>query len=260
MKILITGGSGYIAKSLYANISQRYDTLLINRQILNLENSNEVDKFFHDKYFDVVIHCAISGGNRLKSDDWDILDKNLVMYYNLLKNKDHYGKFINFGSGAELQSQNTPYGMSKMVIRHSILEKDNFYNVRIYAVFDENELDTRFIKSNLTRYINKESMMIFENKRMDFFYMKDLILLINHIIENDKESLIKEVNCSYMDNPTLLEIAEYINTLEDYEVDILVGQKISDDYFSKLNAPYLLNYMGWRKGVFETHQKLKNAK
>ena len=45
------------------------------------------------------------------------------------------------------------------MIRQSILEKENFYNLRIFAVFDENEWDTRFIKTNIRHYINKKPIL-----------------------------------------------------------------------------------------------------
>jgi hypothetical protein len=72
------------------------------------------------------------------------------MYYNLLENKEHFGKLINIGSGAEVLSLDTPYGLSKNIIYNSILNTDNFYNLRVFAVFDNNELDRRFIKTAIT--------------------------------------------------------------------------------------------------------------
>ena len=139
-----------------------------------------MNEFFQNKYFDVVLHCAVMGGSRLKEDGWNIMDVNLCMYYNLLQCSPHYKKLISFGSGAELYTQNTPYGLSKYVIRQSILEKENFYNLRIFAVFDENELNTRFIKTNIKNYINKKPITIYQDKYMDFIYMPDLIKIINY--------------------------------------------------------------------------------
>ena len=172
MKVLITGGNGYIAKSLYNAFKNQYDITSITRQDFDLTDSFNTLKYFSDKYFDVVIHCAISGGSRLKLDTWKDMDNNLKMYYNLLNCKDKFGKLIHFGSGAETNASESPYGLSKKVIAKSILEQDNFYNIKIFGVFDENELDTRFIKGNIKRYINKEPILIHQDKFMDFFYMK----------------------------------------------------------------------------------------
>jgi len=257
MKILITGEDGYIAKSLYESLKDKYNITTIGRKNFDLTNYKLLDSYLKNTYFDVVIHCAVTGGSRLKTDTFGDMDNNLKMYYNLLNCNDRFGKLIHFGSGAEIHSPESPYGLSKRVIAKSIYEIDNFYNIRIYAVFDENELDTRFIKSNIKRYINKEPMLV-QNKKMSFFYIKDLVTLVNHYIQSSPSSLLKESNCAYVDSTSLLDIANIINKLGDYEVPIYIDTTISEDYESKFNAPYKLKYIGLTQGIIETYNKLKN--
>jgi nucleoside-diphosphate-sugar epimerase len=256
MKILITGGNGYIAKSLYNTLKEKYDITLITRQNFDLTDSKAVNAWFEDKQFDVVIHTAIVGGSRLKPEDSSIMDQNLQMYYNLLSCKAKYEKFIHFGSGAETYLD-TPYGWSKNIIYKSILEKDNFYNIRIFGIFDENEWDTRFIKSCIKKYINKEPMLL-QNKKMSFFYMKDLITLVDHHILTSPYSLIKESSCAYVNSTSLLDIANFINELDNYKVPIYMDTQISEDYESNYNAPYGLKYIGLKQGIIETYNKIKN--
>lgn len=254
MKILITGGNGYIAKSLYSGLKDKYDITLITRQDFDLTNSFETTKFFSDKYFDVIIHCAISGGSRLRPDTSEDLDNNLKIYYNLLDCKDKFKKFLHFGSGAETHAQDTPYGLSKHIIRQSILDKDNFYNLRIFAVFDENELDTRFIKSNIKKYINKEPIIIHQNKFMDFFYMKDLVMLVDYCILND---IPKEINCIYNKVCTLEKIALLINELDEHKVPITkVDPSEGKGYYGGRDWLYL-PFIGLKQGIKEVYSKLK---
>ena len=101
MKILITGGNGYIAKALAKGLSQ-YNITSITRQDFDLTDRESTNKWFDGKHFDTVIHTAIKGGSRLKTDDGDVFYQNLQMFYNLYYNKAHFDKFIHFGSGAEL--------------------------------------------------------------------------------------------------------------------------------------------------------------
>ena len=257
MKILITGGNGYIAQGLYNNLKSNHDITLLTRSICDLTNFYSVNSFFYNKYFDVVIHCAVNGGSRLKEDNVSVLDNNLQMYYNLLAQKEHYNKFIHFGSGAQFRTDPGPYGISKSIIAESMSNKERFYNIIIYAIFDENELNTRFIKANLKKYINKEPMVIHNNKKMTFFYMKDLVMLINYIILENPDKLIKTHFASYINEDSLRDLAEYINTLEDYKVPIFVGTELGEDYISKYNAPYSLKYIGLKQGILETYNKLK---
>lgn len=257
MKILITGANGYIGKSLCNALKDKYEVTAITRIDVDLLSADQILKFFKDKYFDVVIHCAVVGGSRLKEDNWQVLDANLLMYYNLLNCKGSYEKFIHLGSGAEYSQSEFPYGMSKRVISKSIQESnlDSFYNLRIYAVFDENELETRFIKSNLKRYIAKEPMQIYQNRYVDFFYMEDLIKLITYYIENN--DLSKQVDCTYSENLTLKQIAEFINTLGDYKVDIKIDSGGMDQGYIGFNKNLKLEYIGLKQGIIKTYNKLK---
>lgn len=255
MKVLITGGNGYIARSIYTALKHTYDITTITRQDFDLTNNIETNKFFSDKHFDVVIHTAVVGGSRLKPDNSTVIDQNLQMYYNLLSCKQKYSKFIHFGSGAELYAKDTPYGLSKHLIRESILGQENFYTIRIFGVFDENEWDTRFIKANIKRYINKEPMLV-QDKRMSFFYMRDLIMLIDHHIQAPPNTLLKESNCAYVESTSLLDIANLINELDDYKVQIYIDTQTGVDYESNFNAPYKLNYIGLKKGIRETYDNI----
>jgi len=255
MKILITGSNGYIGKSLYNKLYKKYDITTLSRKDLDLTCFNSVNNFFENRYFDIILHCAVEGGNRLKHDTYDVLDNNLKMYYNLISHKNKFKKFIHFGSGAELFAQNTPYGLSKHVIKESILEKNNFYNLRIFAVFDENELDSRFIKSNIKRYINKESIIIHDDKFMDFFYMEDLILLVEKYINND--NLNKEIECIYNNPYKLSDIANFINNLEEYKVDIIIENNNSKNYIGEYNN-LEMEYYGLVEGIKKVYNFLKS--
>jgi GDP-L-fucose synthase len=255
MRILITGGNGYIAKSLYNSLKNKYNVTCVTRQDFDLTDSFKTLKYFSNKYFDIIIHCAVSGGSRLRSDSWNDMDNNLKMYYNLLNCKDKFKKLIHFGSGAETNTPELPYGLSKRVIAKSILEQDNFYNIKIFGVFDENELDTRLIKGNIKRYINKESIVIHQDKFMDFFYMKDLISLVDYYINND--DMPKQIDCSYDKLYKLSDVANIINSLDNYKVIVKIEQERMDlPYYGMANI--LLEFIGLEQGIKEVYNKLKN--
>jgi nucleoside-diphosphate-sugar epimerase len=208
MKVLITGIDGYVGKSLCYGLKD-YNITGINRKICDLTDSNQVNSFFKDKHFDVVIHCAASGGSRLRKDSDDIFKNNIKMFENLLYEKDHYNKFIHFGSGAQYDYPLTPYGLSKKLIADMIDKTPNFYNLIIYGVFDENELDTRFIKANILKCMDDQPMVIHKDKYMDFFHMSDLIELVKVYINNNNCD--KSIECKYEEVYRLTHIAEMIS-------------------------------------------------
>ena len=258
MKILITGGDGYIAKSISKGLwngSDRYDITSINRKDFDLTDREATDKWFYGKHFDVVIHTAVKGGSRLSEDNSDIFYQNIQMFYNLLNNKSSFGKLINFGSGAERQMPTDPYGLSKNVINKLIQFEPNFYNIRIFGVFDENELNTRFIKNNINNYIDKKEITIYQDKLMDFFYMKDLVEVVKYYII--KTNLPKITECVYPRKLFLSDIAKMINKLSSYKVPIkLLDSRTSPPYIG--NTPSIdIKTIGVTKGIKEVYNKLK---
>jgi len=255
MNVLITGGNGYVAKSLYEGLKHFHSVTKIGRKEVDLTHAASLNKFFKNKYFDVVIHCAVVGGSRLKSDSWKDCDENITMYYNLLQFRDYYTKMIHFGSGAELYAKDKPYGFSKSVIRNSILNRKDFYNIRIFGVFDENEVDTRFIKANLKRTLSGEPMIIHRDKAMDLFYMQDLVKLVDHYILN--ENLPKEIDCTYSRTMNLTEVAQIIAQLSDKKCEVILQSKETDTDYKGKYVDLGLDFVGLEKGIKFVYEKLK---
>jgi len=233
MKVLITGTNGYIGKHL-SRVSP-YDVTCLTRDVCDLVNSDEVDNFFNEfGSFDIVIHCATVGGSRLGNDDDDVFHNNIQMFLNLVKNRDNFDRLIHLGSGAQKMGDD-PYGFSKRVIANMINELDGFYNIIIYGLFDENEYETRFIKSCINKCISGESINVHESKVMDFFHMRDLESVVNHYI--DEFNPPKAIDCSYESQLSLVEIAKHIKSLCGSIVDINYTPTVEKEYIGK-NTEY----------------------
>jgi dTDP-4-dehydrorhamnose reductase len=256
MRILVTGSNGYIAKSIINYLGDDHEIVPVSRQILDLSNTEQVDEFFKDDFFDVVIHCAFVGGNRLVVDDMSVYEQNLLIYNNIHKNKDRFDRLITFGSGIELSDCDKPYCLSKKDIRESVLKTDKFYNIRVYAVFDENELDRRFIKSCLNNVIQGKPMVINQNKFMDFFYMKDLITVVKYYLSTDNPP--KEIDCSYQTKHTLLDVAKIINKITNKKDIKIINEGMTESYIG--NSLFLdnlnLDLLGIEKGIIKTYNKI----
>lgn len=255
MKILITGAKGYIAQK----IKIKYpDAIAIGREECDLTSKKNVDKWFKNKHFDVVIHTAITGGSRLKTEDSSVLDNNLRMYYNLIDNKEHYDKFINIGSGADYYGLNTFYGLSKKTIAKSLSDKPNHYNLKIFAVFDHDELDTRFIKNNLKQYVLKNPLIIHKNKAMDFMYMPDFLQILDRYVYSN--NLPSNIDCVYEKKYSLIDIAQIINKLDNHESDIHLQHQLPDMPYTGEYQDIGLKYIGLEQGILETYNYLKDTK
>ena len=174
--------------------------------------------------------------------------------------RNKFNKFIHFGSGAEDKASGL-YGFSKYIINQLMKLDSKSINVKIYALFDENELNTRFIKSNILRYINQEDMVIHQDKKMDFFYMKDLISLIEWLINQQEDEFpIQNINCSYLENYTLTQIAEIINSLSNYKVNIKIENKEKGDDYCGMHPIMPFHLTGLEQGIKEIYNNLKPQK
>ena len=117
-KILITGGNGFIARSLndfLTNlIPERYDVHLCNRQELDLLNTKDVYTYLKDNKFDIIIHSATydAAPNFSSKDPNKVLQNNLAMFYNITRCSDYFDKMIYFGSGSEFGRENWTSNMS----------------------------------------------------------------------------------------------------------------------------------------------------
>jgi len=270
-KILITGSNGYVARNIRKKLSH-YDLTFTNRTNLNLLDYEKVKNFFKHNYFDAVVHTATSGGSRLEKDNSNVFFENCIMHQNILDNSSSFDKYISFGSGAELDRRYDidpsadlmiaypidPYGMSKNFIAKSGLLYPNFHNIRIFNVFNEDELITRMIKANIINYLNNKPIIIHQDKCMDFFYMDDLCEVLKFVIESNLNQ--KIINCSYQEKNKLSDIATMINNLSDHKVDIIVNDtKIGLNYYGDYNLHLFdIDLSGLHLGITNTYNKLRN--
>ena len=212
IKILLTGGSGFIGRNIYNSLKSNYQITRPSSKKLDLTDREQVLKFFEPRFFDVVIHCAIKGGRRNEPDSEQVLQKNLTMYFNLMNCKSSFKRFINFASGAEYDKTyninhsiddlkdiypTSPYSMSKNIISRLVNTDENSFNLRIYGAFGPDEEEDRFILYNLKRYKEKKSIKMIQNRYWDFIYIDDLITVLELYINNSTNSLIKDYDLVY---------------------------------------------------------------
>ena len=128
----------------------------------------------------------------------------------------------------------------------------------MFNVFGADEESARFIRANIQRYIDKEPIIIHQNKIMDFFYIDDLVTLVKFYLE--KSYIPEEINAVYKTKYMLSEIASIINKLSDYKVNVSFEQDgWSKTYVGKSTRLDLLNLplKGLEQGILETYNKLK---
>ena len=237
MRILITGGNGFIGRNLNEYLSKKHHITSIDIGDLNLMNSDAVDDYFLDKEFDVLVHTAVIGGNRKILNNPNILKNNLRMFFNIIRNKNHFGKMIFIGSGAEYDKsrdlkdvkeedfgKNVPdddYGFYKYLCSKYIENLDDVISLKVFGVFGKYEdYKTRFISNIICRTIFDLPVEINQNAVFDFIYIEDLCKIIEYFIEN--KARYKFYNIGSEKHYNLLGIVEKIKKIsgKDFEIKI----------------------------------------
>lgn len=255
MNVLVTGSNGYIGKSIINTQINDVNFFEGSRQTIDLYNKDCILDFIKKNKIDTIIHCAIEGGSRLKKDDANVFYNNLLMFENLASCKHFIHKFINLASGAEFDRSKdidfkreeeifncVPkdyYGLSKNIISQKCLTYKNFYNLRIFGCFNENELNSRFIKNCILKSLKNENITIYEDKVMDFFYLNDLLSVIKYLLFFNCSNF--DINLSYESKNKLSEIAAKIINLNNSKSQIIIenakGLNYNGDFNKILSLP-----------------------
>jgi GDP-L-fucose synthase len=251
MKILITGGAGFIARNLFEQLNNEYTVISSTRQELDLLNSKQVFDFIRNNKFDVVIHTANydAAPKHSTKDPLKVLEHNLKMFFNIARCKDDFGKMIYFGSGAEFGRENwipkmkenyfdqhvpsDQYGFSKYIMTKYAQVNSNIYNLRLFGVFGKyDDWRTRFIPNACCHAALNLPIKINQNRFFDHIYIGDLVQIVKWFINNNPPKNV--FNICTGDVYDFKTLAEKIINISRKKLDILMeyeglGQEYSGD-------------------------------
>ena len=198
MKVCILGAGGFVGK----NLVRDTDWVGVTRQDLDLTNQDAVEDYFKSHTYDVVIHCAVIGGSRLKEDDGDVTHKNLLMFENVVR--VFKGKLIYFSSGAALRGNppTDPYGLSKWIIDRRIETIPDAHSLRIWGCYGSDELPTRF-----SAVCKRDGHVVIERDRyFDFIDIEDVRKIVYEYVHGYLTD--KQYNLVYPEKLLLSQWAE----------------------------------------------------
>ena len=257
-KILISGSSGFIGKNLVEQLSNSYVLYYPTGKELDLFNKDLVQEFLHEHRFDVIIHSANRNNTRRNITQYDSLDGNLRMFFNLQRCSKLYGKMIYFGSGAEYDNRHyipkmkeeyfdqfvpsDPYGFSKYIMAKSCEKDDNIYELCLFGVYGKyEEWERRFISNAICRALKGMDITIQKNVRFDYLWVDDLVEILRWFIENEPNE--KRYNVCRGESIDLYSLATIVKRTLGINNPIVVGEDGWKPEYSGNNSR-LLKEMG----------------
>ena len=265
-RILFTGGGGFIGCQIIPLLCEDgWEVVRPRSSQVRLDFEEEVDTLFEDGDYDAIIHGAIVGGRRDGDDSKKTFMTNMRMFENLFRHVDKCGLFINFDSGASFgrpainetpsssdfgkQVPGDPYGFSKYCIAQRVLNHHKGINLRIWGCFGPLEQSTRFFATNVKNYINKKDITLIKDRKMDFIYVDDLYKIVNYFLHFRDRAHIKDVNCVYEKKYYLSEMAEMINNLDDYRVNVTMEGQYPEHSYCGAPNDLDIDYIGLEQGI-----------
>jgi nucleoside-diphosphate-sugar epimerase len=270
MRLLFTGHRGFLGRELVPILRNDFEVLTFEGDYSVYE---PVEKFVRENAVDKILHAAVRGGRRNKLDTQEILQNNIETTVNILRlhlptllfcSGAIYNRARSIYRAKEVDSLSSfprdYYGQSKF-LANSLAKNQPHCNVlRFFNVFGPTEGFDRFISFNISRYLDREPMIIFSDFEMDFFFVKDSVPVISSWLNG--EQLPPEINMVYETKYLFSEICKFINSLEDYSVPIDIQDSGKKKHYSgngELLSSLGFDFQGLEEGILQMYKWIKTS-
>lgn len=197
MRILLTGGSGFIGKHLAEHLRRRHEVLAPTHVELELTDSAAVRAYLAVNPVDVVVHGAARPGHRRAPDPTGILDSALRMLLNLLREHGRYERLVLIGSGAVYDPSrpllrvgeeelgdvvpHDSYAFAKYAAARLVEPLDFVVELRPFGIYGPGEDYTiRFISNAICNVLFDRPITLHRDRKLSYLWVEDFGAIVEH--------------------------------------------------------------------------------
>jgi UDP-glucose 4-epimerase len=243
MRVLVTGGSGFIGRNLVEHLSRSHEVLAPGRAELDLADPRSLDAWFSAHDVDVVVHGAVRAGHRNAVDPSRQLWTNLRMFFGLMRNAHRFGRLVFLSSGAvydvsqpiervaeEALGASLPsdeHGLSKYAIARYLEQvylagTADVVELRLFGVFGKYEdYAIRFVSNAICKSLVDLPITLRQNRTFSYLYVNDLGPIVERFLTADHAEAAYNVVPGWTDD--LSDLAERVRAHSGKQLPILVG-------------------------------------
>lgn len=240
MRVLVTGGSGFIGRNIVEQLRDDYEILAPAHAELELTDAGAVAANLAARPVQAVIHCAVRPGHRNAADPSLQLERNLRMFFNLARCAGHWERMIYLSSGAvydiaapivrareDEAGARVPrdeHGFSRFVIAQCLRDGLPIVELRPFGVFGKYEdYAIRFISNAICKSLFDLPVTLRQDRRFSYLFIDDLMPVLSHFLEGAPRSGAFNV---VPDEPvTLLSLARKVVAASGKDLPIVVARE-----------------------------------
>jgi UDP-glucose 4-epimerase len=199
VKVLVTGGSGFIGRNLRTSLAPRYDLLAPTRRELDLLDGAAVLGYLERHRPDAIVHAATTPGHRNAPPAPDLAGRNVRMFLNLYERRKLWGRMVVLGSGLEYDPRayapkmteellgrsvpEDPTGLSKLACARIGRGDPGIVHLLPFGVFGPHEdWEIRFISNSVCKALFDLPITLRQNRRFDYVCVDDLCRVVEHFL------------------------------------------------------------------------------
>jgi GDP-L-fucose synthase len=243
MRILLTGGSGFIGRNLREYLSSNHEVLAPGHAELDLTDPRALDAWFSGHEVDVVVHGAVRPGHRNAADPSRQLWTNLRMFFGIMRNARRFGRLVFLSSGAVYDVARAldhvseddlgaslpadEHGLSKYVVAQylEMVHRSGTADVvelRLFGVFGRYEdYAIRFVSNAICKSLLDLPITLRQNRTFSYLYVDDLGPIVERFLAGPHDEVAYNVVPDWTDD--LYDLAERVRARSGKDLPITVG-------------------------------------